>query len=270
MALNPLSTSLIKLFKVKASAVGDVEKWEACIRSQLLAGQPLNTWLKDVYALFIILQQHRWATVLCFDPEGQFFKFMQEWLAQVMFLQRRDAARQALQALPFPVKRDTSEEDRAASRVLAFLGIECDVSHDDLLPMSDSDDEVSSGSGILMSMSSDSSATSSANSTPEPMNKTPLPFPEVMLDLPMDSLAFQMLTHLNLKNSCGKDLRFLEVNLQFRIRARKIDLAGIIARVRSFCRTNAGEKGFYDEQGCLPSMIQCWHEAQLHANLNKK
>jgi len=278
MASIPLSAALIKTFKVRSCVVVDVEKWEAWMVPRLVAKAPEVDWSGETYRLHVVLQQNRWPMLTSFDPESRFFRFMDEWRAQtVHFHTQRLVDYRCVNSMQMvvivPSVADRSEERKATSRMLALLGLDADVSDEDLNAMDESDDEITSGSEILSSMSSRSSSTAnSANTTPQPLSKQQASMPIIVMspyvtdddsspveEIPCDSLTGLMLKNLNLRQDCSRQLRSLDVNIQFRIRTNKIDLPDILVVVRSFCRSNAGA-GFYDNKGCLVSLVESWYQ----------
>lgn len=73
------------------------------------------------------------------------------------------------------------------------------------------------------------------------------------------SLAELLLDNLNLNHRCEADLQTLETNLIHQIKAgTKLEYS--VAQVRSFCRSHAGEKGFYDERGRLNYLVGIWYD----------
>ncbi len=73
------------------------------------------------------------------------------------------------------------------------------------------------------------------------------------------SLADLLLDNLNLNLQCENDLQTLEKNLIQQIKAgTKLEYS--VAQVRSFCRSHAGEKGFYDERGRLSYLVGVWYD----------
>lgn len=73
------------------------------------------------------------------------------------------------------------------------------------------------------------------------------------------SLTDLLLDNLNLNLSCDADLQILEKNLIHQIKAgTKLEYS--VAQVRSFCRSHAAEKGFYDERGRLNYLVGVWYD----------
>jgi len=77
-------------------------------------------------------------------------------------------------------------------------------------------------------------------------------------------LADLLLNNLNLDESCENNLIMLGRNLRYQIRSgSKVEYT--IAQVRSFCRSNAGKTGFYDEHNRLNSLVSLWYETVVQS-----